>query len=234
MIRENLNRILETIAQASQKSGRSPGDVKLTAVSKLVDAATIQQAVDCGQLIFGENYLQEAAGKIPLFPPTVQWRFIGHLQSNKAKQAVEFFDAVETVDRLKIARALDYHAVLLHKPLSVLIQVNIGREKQKSGVLPEALEQLARVIGQETRLRIDGLMAMPPWSDDPEQSRPYFRELRQLSKQLAAQGLFADNDRIQLSMGMSGDYAVAVEEGATIVRVGTALFGNRNYQGAVE
>jgi pyridoxal phosphate enzyme (YggS family) len=234
MIRENLNRILETIAQAAQKSGRSPGDVKLTAVSKLVDAATIQQAVDCGQLIFGENYLQEAAGKIPLFPPTVQWRFIGHLQSNKAKQAVEFFDAVETVDRLKIARALDYHAVLLHKPLSVLIQVNIGREKQKSGVLPEALEQLARVIGQETRLRIDGLMAMPPWSDDPEQSRPYFRELRQLSKQLADQGLFADNDRIQLSMGMSGDYAVAVEEGATIVRVGTALFGNRNYQGAVE
>jgi pyridoxal phosphate enzyme (YggS family) len=229
MIRDNLNRILETIAQSARRAGRSPEDVRLAAVSKLVDAATIQQAVDCGQLVFGENYLQEAAGKIPQFPPTVQWRFIGHLQSNKARQAVELFDAVETVDRLKIARALDSHAEVLQKSLSILIQVNIGREKQKSGVLPEEAEQLAHAIGQETRLRIDGLMAMPPWSDDPEQSRPYFRELRQLSKQLASKGLFADNDRIELSMGMSGDYPVAVEEGATIVRVGTALFGNRNY-----
>lgn len=229
MICDNLNRILETIAQSARRAGRSSEDVRLAAVSKLVDAATIQQAVDCGQLIFGENYLQEAAGKIPQFSPTVQWRFIGHLQSNKARQAVELFDAVETVDRLKIARALDSHAEVLQKSLSILIQVNIGREKQKSGVLPEEAEQLARAIGQETRLRIEGLMAMPPWSDDPEQSRPYFRELRQLSKQLASKGLFADNDHIELSMGMSGDYPVAVEEGATIVRVGTALFGNRNY-----
>lgn len=231
MIRDNLSHILETIAQSARNSGRDPLDVTLVAVSKLVDLATIQEAVDCGHFVYGENYLQEAAEKIPHFPSTVHWHFIGHLQSNKAKQAVELFDMVETVDRLKIAKALDHHARLLNKNLSILVQVNTGREAQKSGVLPEDAERLVRAIAQETTLQIRGLMTMPPFCADPEHSRPYFRELRELAKQLAAQGLFADNERIELSMGMSADYPVAIEEGATLVRVGTALFGNRNYEG---
>jgi len=231
MIRDNLSRIRETITQAARNSGRDPREVTLVAVSKLVDIETIQEAVDCGHLVYGENYLQEAAGKISHFPSTVHWHFIGHLQSNKARQAVELFDMVETVARLKIARALDHHARLLNKNLSILVQVNTGREEQKSGVLPEDAEGLVRAIAQETTLQIRGLMTMPPFGADPEQSRPYFRELRELAQQLAAQGLFADNKHIELSMGMSADYPVAIEEGATLVRVGTALFGNRNYEG---
>jgi len=233
MGRNNLSRIFEVIAQAALRSGRAPCEVTLVGVSKLVDAATIQEAVDCGHLVFGENYLQEAAGKIPNLPSSIRWHFIGRLQSNKAKQVVELFDVVETVDRLKIAKALDGHAKLLNKQLSILVQVNISREEQKSGVLPEDAAGLVRAIAQETDLKVCGLMTMPPFSDDSEQSRPYFRALRRLAKELAAEGLFADNEHIELSMGMSADYPVAIEEGATLVRVGTALFGNRNYQGVM-
>jgi pyridoxal phosphate enzyme (YggS family) len=227
MIRDNLAQILETIAQTARKVSRNPEEIKLVAVTKMVDIDKIWQAVDRGQMLFGENYLQEAAGKIDLFPPTVNWHFIGHLQSNKAKQAVELFDVIETVDRWKVAQALDNHSKSRNKKVNILIQVNTGREKQKSGVFPEATETLLRQIAHQTDLRVLGLMTMPPFSPDPEKSRPYFRVLNNLATHLAALGLFADNAHVELSMGMSGDYAVAVEEGATIVRVGTALFGTR-------
>jgi len=225
MIHDNLAQILETIAQTARRVDRDPKDIKLVAVSKMINVDLMRQAIENGQMLFGENYLQEAAGKIALLPPTVNWHFIGHLQSNKVKQAVELFDVIETVDRLKVAKALDSHAKRLKKKLSVLIQINTGREKQKSGVLPDEAEALLYQVSQETDLRILGLMTMPPFSSDPENSRPYFRELKDCANRLAALNLFADNSHVELSMGMSGDYPVAVEEGATIVRVGTALFG---------
>jgi PLP dependent protein len=227
MISDNRTEILEKIAQSARKAGRNPEDIKLVAVSKMIGIDLIREAMESGQTLFGENYLQEAADKISVFPPTVKWHFIGHLQSNKVKQAVELFDVIETVDRLKIAKALDSHAKTRQKIVPVLIQVNTGRENQKSGVLPEAAEELLRQIGQQTDLRVLGLMTMPPFSSDPEESRPYFRELKDLANRLAALNLFADNERVELSMGMSGDYVIAVEEGATLVRVGTALFGAR-------
>ena len=228
MIRNNLLVIRATMEQAAVRAGRDPKTIRLVAVSKFVAPERIQEAADCGQTLFGENYLQEAADKIPRITGKVGWHFIGHLQSNKAAQAAVLFDMVETVDRLKIAVALDRQAQQLNKQLAVLIQVNVGREQQKSGVRPEAAEQLLRSIGEKTNLRACGLMTMPPFFDNPEKSRPYFKELRELAKHLAACGLFQDNERVELSMGMSADYPVAIEEGATIIRVGTALFGSRN------
>ena len=227
MISGNLAQIYSNIAMAASKAGRDASSIKLVAVSKFVAADRIREALNCGQRLFGENYLQEAAEKIQVVGTDAKWHFIGHLQSNKAKQAAALFDMVETVDRLKIAKALDTQAKQLGKPLSILIQVNIGQERQKSGVLPEATEDLLTAIRKETDLRVRGLMAMPPFFDAPEKSRPYFRELRLLANQLAGLHLFSDNSRVELSMGMSGDYQVAIEEGATIVRVGTAIFGSR-------
>lgn len=227
MIRDNLNHIRATMAQAARRAGRDLNTIQLVAVSKRVDVPTMQEAHRCGQVLFGENYLQEAAEKIPQMAATARWHFIGHLQSNKARQAVALFDVIETVDRLKIARALDQQAKALGKDLSVLVQVNIGREAQKSGVFPEDAQALLRDIHQHTDLAVLGLMAMPPYSERAEASRPYFKELVLLAKQLAAAELFRNNDHVELSMGMSTDYVVAIEEGATIIRVGTALFGER-------
>jgi pyridoxal phosphate enzyme (YggS family) len=228
---EQYARIITTMARAAERAGRDPQTVRLVAISKQVPVERIRAAIACGQTVFGENYLQEAAAKITRLPDTLRWHYTGHLQSNKARQAAELFDVIETVDSRKLALALDRHARALNRQLSVLIQVNIGREPQKSGVLPEETAALARSIGEETGLRLAGLMTLPPYADDPEKSRPYFRGLRELAGQLAAQGLFADNTRVELSMGMSDDYPVAIEEGATIVRVGTALFGARTLPG---
>jgi len=227
MIRDNLARIRETIASSARKAGRSPEAVKLVAVSKTVSPDLIFEAVQAGQMLFGENYIQEAAEKMACLPASLQWHFTGHLQSNKARRAAELFDLIETVDRWKLAAALDSHARMLGKTISILLQINTGREPQKSGVLPEAAEALLTRIAGETGLRVLGLMTMPPYSPDPEQSRPYFSTLRQLGQRLASLGLFTNNAEVELSMGMSNDYAVAIEEGATLVRVGTALFGQR-------
>jgi hypothetical protein len=229
MIHDNLAHILMAIAQTAKKAGRNPDDIKLVAVSKTVDIDLMRQAMENGQMLFGENYLQEAAEKISLFPPGVTWHFTGHLQSNKVKQAVELFDVIETVDRWKIAKALDNHSKILNKKTSILIQINTGREKQKSGVFPEEAETLLHQIAQETDLNVLGLMTMPPFFLDPEKSRPYFRELKELAKRFATLNLFADNTHVELSMGMSNDFPVAIEEGATFVRIGTALFGARKF-----
>ena len=225
---DNLQTIEKNIALAAERCGRSADSVQLVAVSKRKDLEVIQQAISCGQQVFGENYLQEAEQKITaLKNKKLCWHFIGHLQSNKARIAAELFDVIETVDRIKIARTLDRHAVALDKDLRVFVQVNIGRENQKHGVLPEDAEELLVLINRETQLKVLGLMGMPPYSNDPEDARGYFRELKQLSDRLAGKKVFADNTDVQLSMGMSADYMVAIEEGATLVRVGTALFGRR-------
>ena len=219
--------VREKISAAALRVGRDPGEVTLLAVSKRVSVAGIEKAIFAGQLLFGENYLQEAQEKISAIEAEVQWHFTGHFQSNKAKQVAELFDAVETLDRLKVAQALENKLVQIRKIMPVYVQVNIGREKQKGGVLPEEAEALVREVLQLPHVDFIGLMAMPPYFDEPEKSRPYFRELRLLAEALANKGLQGKSGKIGLSMGMSGDYEVAVEEGSTLVRVGTALFGER-------
>jgi hypothetical protein len=227
-IKENLERIRDKINRAARRVGRDPDEVQLVAVSKKTPVDLINEAFACGQTIFGENYLQEASAKIEQLDPGINWHFIGHLQSNKAAMAANMFDVVETVDRLKVARALDRSLTEGGKKvLPVLIQVNIGREPQKSGVMPEDTAGLLLDLQVLKSIKVRGLMVMPPFSTDPEMVRPYFRQTRELALSLRDQGLLATEDNIELSMGMSGDYEAAIEEGATLVRVGTALFGAR-------
>ncbi|WP_446008556.1 YggS family pyridoxal phosphate-dependent enzyme [Candidatus Electrothrix sp.] len=227
MICANLEYIRSIIEKTAQKCGRDPQEIKLVAVSKRMPAAMITEAQQCGQILFGENYLQDAEAKIQQLPSSLRWHFIGHLQSNKAKMAAELFQMIETVDRLKIARALDRHAEAFMKKLDILIQINVGREPQKSGILPEDALELLQALQPLTNLRIRGLMTMPPYGREPEESRPFFQTLKKLSLELADKSLFYDNKTVELSMGMSGDFTVAIEEGATLVRVGTAIFGTR-------
>ncbi|MEW6429551.1 MAG: YggS family pyridoxal phosphate-dependent enzyme [Thermodesulfobacteriota bacterium] len=226
MIVTRLAEIRRRIDAACRRAGRDPRQVRLLAVSKRQDEARVRAAVAAGQRLFGENYLQEAAARIARFGRgELSWHFIGHLQSNKAAQAAELFDMVETVDRVRIMAALDKRCGALGRTLDILLQVNVGREGQKSGVLPEEAEELARAAAQFPALRLRGLMTMPPFADEPEASRPHFRALAELAGELRP--LFADPGHIELSMGMSADFEIAVEEGATIVRVGTLLFGER-------
>jgi PLP dependent protein len=201
--------------------------VRLVAVSKKVAAAGVREAADAGQLLFGENYLQEAQAKIVEIGPGPGWHFIGHLQTNKARQAAELFAMIETVDRLKLARALDNHLANLGRRLPVLVQVNVGREPQKAGVFAEKTGEMLREMRGLEHLDVKGLMTMPPFFDQPEAVRPFFRDLRLLAAELTAEGLLGRYGPVELSMGMSGDFEVAIEEGATLVRVGTALFGGR-------
>ena len=223
-IAQRLKDVRAAIAAAAQRSRRDPGSVRLVAVSKTVDLAHIQAAVDAGQDLFGENYLQEARDKIAVLGRQVSWHLVGSLQSNKAREAVALFDLIHAVDRLKLARALDAAAARLGKVQDVLIQVNQAGEATKSGVEPAAAPALLQEVARLPHLRVLGLMTMPPWFPDPEAARPYFQALRVLRDHL--RGL-TGLPLTELSMGMSGDFAVAVEEGATLVRVGTAIFGSR-------
>jgi hypothetical protein len=223
-IAQNLQDVRAAIAAAAQRSRRDPAAVRLVAVSKTVDLERIRAAIDAGQDLFGENYLQEAREKIAVLGKAVSWHLVGSLQSNKARGAVELFDLIHAVDRLKLAQALDAAAARLGKVQDVLIQVNQAGEATKSGVEPEAAPALIQEVARLPHLRILGLMTMPPWFPDPEAARPYFRALRILRDHL--RGL-TGLPLTELSMGMSGDFAVAVEEGATLVRVGTAIFGSR-------
>lgn len=227
MIRENLQQLKERIAVLARRCGRDPGEIELLAVSKRMNVEQIREAWQCGQILFGENFVQEAAEKIPRLDPALRWHFIGHLQSNKAREAARLFTMVETVERMKVAGELNKQAATGGRTLEILVQVNVGREPQKSGIAPEKVEQFLAEVGTLEHLRVRGLMTIPPYAEDPEQSRPHFRALKRLADRCAAQGLFADNKAVVLSMGMSGDYPVAIEEGATLLRIGTAIFGER-------
>lgn len=224
-IRDNLERVRERIARACLRVGRDPGEVRLVAVTKTVQVERIKEALECGQRLFGENYVQEALPKIRELGPGPHWHFIGHLQSNKARQVVGKFQMIQTLDRASLARELDKRAGT-GTPLEVLIQVNVAGEKSKSGVAGEALEGLLEQVADLKGLRICGLMTIPPFSEDPEQARSYFCRLRELRERYRVQ-LSPPHFLDELSMGMTGDLEVAVEEGATIVRVGTAIFGAR-------
>jgi hypothetical protein len=226
-IADNLASIQERISKAALRADRDPAAIRLVAVSKTVSAESIQQAIAAGVTILGENYVQEARNKIARIGKQVEWHFIGHLQSNKAKYAVELFSMVHSVDRLSLAEELDQEANKQGKIVPVLIQVNISGEESKSGIDPQGTLQLLERIAALQHLAVHGLMAMPPWFEDPEDARPYFNALRKLREELANKKIHGVSLQ-ELSMGMSGDFEVAIEEGATLVRVGTAIFGPRN------
>ncbi len=227
MIRQNLEEVRAHIAAVAGQCGRDEQSVRLVAVSKRFPADAILEAKQAGQLIFGENYIQEAREKYDAIGNEVSFHFIGHLQSNKAKTAAAIFSMIETIDRKKVAAALHKHLLELDKKLDILIQVNIGFDEKKSGVSPDAAEKLLRDIKEYSTLQPRGLMTMPPITANPEDSRPYFRQLKSLADDLQKKKLFFDNKNIELSMGMTNDYHVAIEEGATLVRIGTAIFGER-------
>ncbi len=227
MIAENLKTVLKNIERAAQACGRDPKDIKLVAVSKRFPAEAITEAFSAGQHVFGENYIQELKEKHDQLGDGLQFHFIGHLQTNKAKIAAQACAMVETVDRIKVARELQKHLTVLGKKLDILVQVNIGLDENKSGIYAEEAEELLQNIKELSMLRAVGLMTMPPFTENPEDARPFFRGLRNLGNTLMKKNLFHNNDKIELSMGMSGDYHIAIEEGSTIVRVGTAIFGQR-------
>jgi pyridoxal phosphate enzyme (YggS family) len=232
-LRQNLAAVRERIARSAEGAGRDPAGITLLAVTKIFPAEAIQEAYELGLREFGENYVQEFEGKAPQVGGLAGARFhlIGHLQSNKAKKAVELFQVIQTVDSAKLARRLNEAlsrpgqpasdlaiGPASESPLYVMLEVKLSGEEAKSGADPAALPAIVEAVRGCPNLRLTGLMTMPPWSDDPEASRPYFRRLRELAEQLGLTGL---------SMGMSHDLETAVEEGATCVRVGTALFGKR-------
>ncbi len=226
-MKQRLASIQERIGEAARDCGRDPAEVRLVAVSKTHPAEAIEAAVRAGATILGENYIQEAREKIAgLGHLPVSWHFIGHLQRNKAKYAVRLFDLIHSVDSLKLARELDKEAGKQDKVQSVLVQVNISGEAQKSGAEAEQLHGLLAEMAKLKHLKVQGLMTMPPFFDQPEKARPYFRRLRELREALQQEDL-APIDLRELSMGMTGDFEVAIAEGATLVRIGTALFGSR-------
>ena len=224
-VTENFRKIQDLLAQATVEAGRPPGSVCLLAVTKGQPAAAVLEAVSAGQKRFGENFVQEAVGKIAAVGrDDLSWHFIGHLQSNKTRQVAEHFQWVHTVDRLKIAERLSRQRPYYADDLNVCIQVMIDPEDDKSGVTPESLQELAAAIVKLPKLKLRGLMCIPALREGFEAQREPFRRLRRLAEDMAAAGIETDT----LSMGMSADYVAAIHEGATLVRIGTALFGPRH------
>lgn len=229
MIAENLRQLDKRIAACAKKANRPRETIQLVAVSKRFPCSAIQEAMEAGQTVFGENYVQELQEKEGLSGNNCTFHFIGHLQSNKAKHVARVCSVIETIDRIKLARLLDKYLLEFDRTMEGLIQINIGREPQKSGVLPEDAEELLQQISSLQRLHITGVMTIPPVHLTPEDSRPHFRELHNLAWDLHQKGLLGTAESPQISMGMSGDFHIAIEEGATIIRVGTAIFGQRRY-----
>jgi len=226
-IRENLVRVYERIHAAAKRAGRDPDSITLVAVTKTFGPEAVMAAYEAGQRAFGENYVQEARGKIEAVDETdIRWHMIGHLQTNKAKYAVKLFDVIETVDSKKLADELNKRAGNIDKSQKVLIEVNLGGEESKSGCTESDAVELAEHVASLPNLELTGLMTLPPFIP-PEEVRPYFVKLRRLAEAIEAKNLPGVGMR-ELSMGMSADFEVAIEEGATIVRVGTAIFGPRS------
>ena len=223
-LEENYYAVSEGIREAAEKAGRDPSSVRLVAVSKKQDTEKLRVLWKCGQRIFGENRVQEARVKIPEMPSGGEWHFIGGLQTNKAKDAVECFDVIESVDRLDLATELQKRAEVAGKKLRVFLEVNVGGEAAKHGCAPEKAAELLAQVQPLSRLEVQGLMAIPPFREDPENARPFFQKLREIRDHLEQGSGMA---LPELSMGMSHDHAVAIAEGATLVRIGTALFGPR-------
>jgi len=217
-IRANLDRVRERVAKAAERAGRRPSDVLLVGVSKTVEVARIRQAIEAGVPALGENRVQEAKEKVAEIGRPVPWHLIGHLQTNKVRDAVELFDVIHSLDRLDLAKELDKRARARGRAIDTLVEVNVAGEASKGGVGPDGLGRLLDAVAALSSVKVRGLMAIPPEAKEPDDSRVWFRALRKLGEHYSF---------TELSMGMSGDFEVAIEEGATLVRVGTAIFGPR-------
>ncbi|HEV8306998.1 MAG TPA: YggS family pyridoxal phosphate-dependent enzyme [Methylomirabilota bacterium] len=223
----NVAAVRERVARAAERAGRRPDAVLIVAVSKTVPVERIQAAIDAGVPALGENRVQEAREKIAVLGRSVPWHLVGHLQTNKVRDALACFDVIQSLDRLPLAETLSARAVREGRRAEVLVQVNVADESSKGGFRPAALRPALEAMAGMPGLRLRGLMTIPPLPRDPEESRPYYRELAKLRETARGWGLGPDLG--ELSMGMSGDFEVAVEEGATLVRVGTAIFGPRGH-----
>jgi hypothetical protein len=227
-LKNRLERVKERIKETADACKRPAASIRLVAVSKTMPAEVVGEAIEAGVTHLGENYIQEAKEKIntlATYPAT--WHFIGHLQSNKAKYAVRLFDLIHSVDSLKLAQELDKYAKKNDKVQAILIQVNVAREDSKSGVYLEDTVQLLREVSRLENIAVKGLMTMPPYFNAPEKVRPFFSALREFRDQIKKEAI-PNISMDELSMGMTGDFEAAIEEGATMVRIGTAIFGDRN------
>jgi len=227
-VEDNIRHVRDKMAEAARLSGRPTSAIRLMAVTKTVDDDRILTAIQTGVEIIGENYVQEAKRKIEKLGKSGEWHLIGRLQTNKAKYAVHLFDMIQSVDRLELAVELDRRARAAGRLIPILIEVNVSGEESKSGIPFNAAPDLVRAVAHLENLSIRGLMTIPPWSDDPEESRPHFRALRELRDKIAGEAM----PRVvmtELSMGMTDDYIIAIEEGATIVRIGRGIFGERGH-----
>ena len=225
-IAANINTIKQRIAAAAARCNRAPDSIKLLAVTKTVTPVCIGKAIEAGLTAFGENYVQEAKEKVAVIGPRAQWHMIGHLQTNKAKYAVNLFNYIHSVDRMDLAWELDKKARLIGQKMNILIEVNVSGEKTKNGIPADTAVSLIKDVSKLENLSVRGLMTMAPYSANPENSRPYFSGLRNLRDDIIHTGITGIQME-DLSMGMSDDFEVAIEEGATIVRIGRAIFGER-------
>lgn len=227
-IRENVERVRREIREAAGRSGRDWTAIKMVAVTKTVAAERIVEAIETGLTVLGENRVQEAQEKIPRLSSyrDIRWHLIGHLQTNKAQKAVQLFHMIQSVDGLKIAEKIGRHAAESGQVMPVLVEVNLGKEQTKHGVPEEELMDMVRQASGLRNIKIKGLMALPPYCPNPEDARPFFKRLRELAHAIRHMEI-PDVEMTELSMGMSHDFTVAIEEGATMVRIGTAIFGER-------
>lgn len=226
-IKSNIAEIRKSIDTVCARCGRNPDAVRLVAVSKTKPAAMINEAAAGGQTLFGESYVQDFLDKADDVTADIEWHFIGGLQSNKVKYLCGKVAMIHSVDRLSLAREINKQWQKIDQPIDILIQVNIGKEESKSGTTADEMTSLVRQVSELPMLRVRGLMTLPPWFEEPEQVRPYFRQLRELGETVEELNL-PNVEMRELSMGMSHDYEVAIEEGATMIRIGTAIFGARD------
>lgn len=228
MIQTNIEQVKSKIEEACRRSGRSPQEVTLIAVSKTKPCEALQEAYDCGMRFFGENKVQEICEKVPNLPDDIQWHMIGHLQRNKVKQVIDKVSLIHSVDSYRLAETIELEAAKKDRIVPILLEVNVAGEDSKYGLSVEEVFPLIQQISTFSHIRIKGLMTIAPFVENPEENRNVFSTLRQLSVDIAEKNI--DNVSIEvLSMGMTNDYEVAIEEGATMVRVGTGIFGERNY-----
>ncbi|MGF0032863.1 YggS family pyridoxal phosphate-dependent enzyme [Bariatricus sp. SGI.154] len=228
MLKENLTFVENEIQAACQRSGRDREDVTLIAVSKTKPVEMLNEAYDLGVRIFGENKVQELADKHEVMPKDIHWHMIGHLQRNKVKYIIDKVDLIHSVDSIRLAETIEKEAAKHNITANILIEVNVAKEESKFGLMPEELDEFITQIAEFSHIHVKGLMTIAPFVDDPEENRPIFARLRKLSVDIAKKNV--DNITMSiLSMGMTNDYQVAIEEGATMVRVGTGIFGARDY-----
>lgn len=228
MLKENLEAVEANIQAACERAGRDRSEVTLIAVSKTKPVETLQEAYDLGVRIFGENKAQELAGKHEVLPDDIHWHMIGHMQRNKVKYIVDKVDLIHSVDSIRLAETIEKEAEKRNITVNILIEVNVAKEESKYGLMPEEVEEFVDKLSDFPHLYVKGLMTIAPFVDDPEENRPIFAHLRKLSVDIAKKNV--DNMSMGiLSMGMTNDYQVAIEEGATMVRVGTGIFGARDY-----